>query len=218
MTHLIPIPFLVASVTILMWAELRSAENLIHIYKPLSTLLVIAVAILSLLAPSPQPYFAFGIIGGLVLSLGGDVALMYHSSKAFLIGLILFFLAHVVYAVFFTLPNGFHRQDLVTGALLLIVAVVVYRYLKPGLGAMERPVIAYIAIICLMVSRALSAFFGTAFSPTQAWLLSVGAILFFLSDLVLAVNRFRQPLKHERFSLVLYYAGQLLIALSPAYF
>ena len=218
MTHLIPIPFLVATVTILIWADLRSAQKLVYVFKPLSTLLVILVAILSLLAPGIQPFFTFGIVAGLVLSLGGDVALMFKSSKAFMIGLIFFFLAHVIYAVFFTLPNGFHTGDLISGALLLIVAVAIYRYLKPGLGAMEAPVIAYIAIICFMVNRASSAFFGTAFSPTQAWLLTVGALLFMLSDLILAANRFRQPLKYERFSLAIYYAGQLLIALSPAYF
>jgi len=217
-THLIPIPFLVATVAILIWADLRSAQKLVYVFKPLSTLLVILVAILSLLAPGVRPYFTFGIVAGLVLSLGGDVALMFKSSKAFMIGLIFFFLAHVVYAVFFTLPNGFHTGDLISGALLLIVAVAIYRYLKPGLGALETPVIAYIAIICFMVNRAASAFFGTAFSPTQAWLLTAGALLFMLSDLILAANRFRQPLKYERFSLAIYYAGQLLIALSPAYF
>ncbi|MFN2221909.1 MAG: lysoplasmalogenase family protein, partial [Candidatus Promineifilaceae bacterium] len=87
-----------------------------------------------------------------------------------------------------------------------------------GLGSMQGPVILYILVICFMVNRAVSTFFGDSFTPTQAWLLSIGATLFWLSDLVLAVNRFRQPFELNRLSLYLYFGGQLLIALSPSYF
>ena len=83
---------------------------------------------------------------------------------------------------------------------------------------MKGPVIGYIAIISLMVNRAISAFFGTTFTPTQAWLMALGAIAFWVSDLMLAVNRFRQPFEHHHLSLAFYYGGQLFIALSPAYF
>jgi uncharacterized membrane protein YhhN len=69
-----------------------------------------------------------------------------------------------------------------------------------------------------MVNRAFSTFFGDAFTTTQAWLITLGAVLFWLSDLVLAINRFRRPLKWEALGLYLYYGGQLLIALSPSYF
>jgi uncharacterized membrane protein YhhN len=155
---------------------------------------------------------------GLALSLGGDVALMFESSKAFLTGLILFLLTHVVYAIVFTLPNGFYPQDLIAGALLLTVAIGVYLYLRPGLGPMKAPVILYILIICLMINRAASTFFGDAFTTTQALLITLGAILFWLSDLMLAINRFRRPFRLEATGLFLYYGGQLLIALSPSYF
>ena len=60
--------------------------------------------------------------------------------------------------------------------------------------------------------------FGDAFTTTQAWLMSLGAILFWLSDLLLAINRFRLPVKAEPLGLFLYYGGQLLIAASPSFF
>jgi uncharacterized membrane protein YhhN len=218
MTHLIPIPFLAVTVTMLVRAELRSDQKQSYFFKPLSTILVIIVAILSLWAPQAQPSFTLWITLGLILSLGGDVALMFKSNRAFLVGLVLFLLAHIVYSVAFTVPNGFHPGDLVTGAVLLVLAAGIYLYLKPGLGAMQGPVIVYILVICFMVNRAASAFFGDVFSTTQAWLMTLGATLFWLSDLALAVNRFRRPFKAERLSLFLYYGGQLLIALSPSYF
>jgi uncharacterized membrane protein YhhN len=218
MAHLIPIPFLLVTVPLLVTAALKGNQRLVYVFKPLSTLLVIAVALLSLLAPDVQPAFTWWVVAGLVLSLGGDVALMWESNRAFLIGLVLFLLAHVVYSIAFTVPNGFHAADLISGAVLLAVAAAIYLYLRPGLGRMQGPVILYTLIICFMVNRAISTFFGDAFTPTQAWLLSLGAVFFMFSDIVLAVNRFRRPMKRHRLSLFAYYLGQLLIALAPAYF
>lgn len=218
MLHLWLIPVIAITVTLLVWAEFRGDRRQVYLWKPLSTLLVIAVALLSLTQPGARPAFAWWVVLGLVLSLGGDVALMFKSERAFLVGLVLFLLAHVVYAVAFTLFNGFHAQDLITASILAAISIPLYLYLRPGLGSMQGPVIFYIVVITAMVNRALSTFFGEAFTPAQAWLLSLGAILFWASDLVLAVNRFRHPFPANRLSLYLYYGGQLLIALSPHYF
>jgi len=218
MSPLIPVPVIAVTVTLLVLASLRGDEKQVYVWKPLSTLLVILVALLSFTTPGVKPAYTLGITLGLVLSLGGDVALMFKANRWFLIGLVLFLLAHVVYAVVFTVPNGFHRQDLVTAAVLLVLAVPTYLYLKPGCGKMKGPVLLYILVICFMVNRAVSTFFGTFFSTTQAWLIALGAILFWLSDLLLAVCRFRHPFRLERLGLYLYYGGQLLIALSPSYF
>ncbi|MCL7454059.1 MAG: lysoplasmalogenase [Anaerolineae bacterium] len=218
MAHLIPIPFLVLTVSLLVWAEFRGNRGLVYLTKPTSTVLVIIVALLSLLTPDSDLAFTMWVTAGLVLSLGGDVALMLKTDRAFLVGLVLFLLAHIIYSIGFTVPNGFQPQDLISGALLLVIGILVYVYLRPGLGRMQGPVIFYIAVICFMVNRAISTFFGEAFTTTQAWLLTVGATLFWLSDLVLAVNRFRHPFEANRLSLFLYFGGQLLIALSPSYF
>ena len=218
MVQLMPIPFLSVSVTLLIRARLKLSDRQIYFFKPISTLLVILVALLSFTTPGLQPAYSIWIEVGLVLSLGGDVALMFKSSRAFVTGLVLFLLAHIMYAVAFTVPNGFHAQDLFVGLVLLAVAVAVYLYLKPGLGSMKGPVILYILVICIMVSRAVSTFFGDAFTTAQAWLITLGAILFWFSDLVLAVNRFRYPFRLEALGLYLYYGGQLLIALSPSFF
>lgn len=218
MVHLILIPFIAVTVTLLVRAEFRGDQRQVYLWKPLSTVLVIAVALLSFGQPTVCTGFTLWIATGLVLSLGGDVALMFKTNRWFLIGLVLFLLAHVVYSTGFSVYNGFHPQDLISGAVLLVVAVAVFVYLRPGLGSMQGPVIFYIVVICFMVNRAISTFFGDAFSSTQAWLLTIGATLFWLSDLVLAVNRFHHPFELNRLSLYLYYGGQVLIALSPSYF
>jgi alkylglycerol monooxygenase len=218
MTHLVPVPFIAVTVFSLIRAEFRADRRQVYFFKPLSTLLVILVAALSFSTPGVKVGYTAGVLVGLILSLGGDVALMFPAGRAFLAGLVLFLLAHVAYAVTFTLFNGFYPGDLASGGVLLALAVVVYRYLEPGLEKMKGPVIVYIAVTCFMVNRAISAFFGTTFTRTQAWLMSAGAFLFWISDLMLAVNRFRRPFKYHRIGLAFYYGGQLLIALSPAFF
>jgi uncharacterized membrane protein YhhN len=218
MLYLVLSSIIAVTVTLLVLAEFRDDRNQVYFWKPMSTTLIIVLALLSLLQATARPVFTLWITAGLLLSLGGDIALMLRNSRWFLIGLVLFLLAHIAYAIVLTVFNGFHPQDLITGAVLLLLAAAAFLYLRPGLGSMQAPVLFYILIICFMVNRAISTFFGEAFSTTQAWLLTIGAILFWLSDLLLAINRFRRPFKAERLGLFLYFGGQLLIALSPSYF
>lgn len=212
------IPVLCVTVSLLVWARLTDKRRLEYASKPASTLLVIAVALLSLLQAGAQPAYSWAIGLGLLLSLGGDVSLMLRTKRWFLIGLVLFLLAHVVYAFTFTAPNGFHAGDCVVGGVLLVVGVVLFAYLRPGLDRMAAPVLIYTLVILIMVNRAISTHFGSYFTSSQAWLVTIGAILFMLSDVLLAVNRFRRPFKAEAFGLFLYYGGQLLIALSTWHF
>jgi uncharacterized membrane protein YhhN len=152
------------------------------------------------------------------LSLGGDLALMFRSKRAFMIGLVLFLLAHVVYAVVFTVPLGYAPVDLWSAAVMLVVSGLVYAYLYPGLGRMKVSVLGYVLVIGFMVHRAAAAFRGEFFSPAQAWLVTAGAVLFYVSDLMLAVNKFRRPFRYNRLSLAFYYAGQTCLALSAGMF
>jgi hypothetical protein len=43
----------------------------------------------------------------------------------------------------------------------------------------------------------------------------VGAALFYISDVILAANRFWKPWEYNRISLGFYYGGQLLICHQP---
>jgi uncharacterized membrane protein YhhN len=218
MVQRVMVPVIAIAVSLLIRAELCSQQRLIYWLKPISTLLVIGVAALSFLAPGARAGYTVGVLVGLVLSLGGDVALMFPSARAFQGGLVLFLLAHVAYALTFTLFGGFSRADLIVGGALLILATVVYAYLAPGLGNMRGPVVLYILVISFMVNRAISAFFSPIYGLVQAWLIATGAVLFWISDLILAVNRFRRPVRLHPVLLVFYYGGQLLIAFSSSFF
>lgn len=210
-----PIVAMLVIVFFLVRAEIRGLQRQIYILKPLATLLVISVALLSLTRPIPNLAYLTGVLIGLLFSLGGDMALMFpQNRKAFMIGLALFLLAHVAYTVVFILVGSLSAWDLLSVVVLLAVGIAFYRLIQPKLGAMRIPVVVYMIVISLMVNRAVSTLASPQIGLPQALLIVFGAILFYISDLILAAGRFWKPWKYHRISLAFYYSGQLLIALS----
>ncbi len=148
----------------------------------------------------------------LVLSWVGDVFLLRSDSKAFFqYGLASFLCAHIAYgAAFFPLGDAF------AGALALgIVSVVgffVARWLMPSVKAqdpkMAAPVWAYMVVISVMLSLAAAAAFGKG----GVWMLA-GAVVFYLSDISVARDRFVRPgLANKLWGLPFYYAAQMILA------
>ena len=217
--YYVVVAFLTLFVTLLIRAGFAGNQKQVYVFKPLSTTLVIIVAALSIFIPEKSNLnYTLAIILGLLFSVGGDIALMFKSKRAFMIGLVLFLIAHVVYSIVFTIYSGFVKADLTSALILILLAIIVYLYLYSGLEKMKFPVLFYILIISFMMNRAISTFLGNFFNNTHAILISIGAGLFYISDLILAVNKFRKPFKCHRISLAFYYSGQLLIALSTGFF
>jgi uncharacterized membrane protein YhhN len=216
---LYPIPVLVVTVAFLIRAEILGKQRQIYVLKPISTLLVIAVALLSFLEPVRNLTYTVGVIIGLLLSFGGDIALMFQEDrKAFTVGLALFLLGHIAYTVVFMLLGAFSAWDFLSAGILVAIGVSFYLLIRSNLGAMQVPVIAYIVVISVMVNRAGSTLASPVFGVGQAVMVLVGAALFYISDVILAANRFWKPWEYNRISLGFYYGGQLLIALAASYF
>lgn len=182
----------------------------VYLFKPLATLLILALA-LSL--PLPQgPRYLWAVAAGLACSTLGDVFLMLRGDR-FVPGLASFLVAHLCYLVAFTheAPAGavpaWWLSYLMVGA---IMAAVLWPGLKPALRA---PVAVYIAVIAAMAGQA--AVRADLLGTTAARLAWCGATLFMVSDAVLAIDRFRRPFAGARaVTLSTYWAAQLLIAWS----
>jgi uncharacterized membrane protein YhhN len=213
------LPFLVFSVILLVRAEILKERRQIIVFKPISTLLVIAIALLSFQEPTQNQFYTVGILAGLLLSFGGDVALIFQENrKAFTIGLVLFLLAHIAYTVVFLFMGRFSGWDVFSSVLLLIFGVGFYTVIKANLGRMRIPIIVYIVVISLMVSRSISVLLGAEFGGEQGMMIVAGAVLFYISDIILAASRFWKTWRYHRISLFFYYGGQLLFALMASYF
>ena len=150
---------------------------------------------------------------GLVLAWVGDVLLALPSRSAFLAGLVAFLLGHVAYVVAFGVRGVEWLPGILTAGGVAVIAVLVWRWLRPNLDdPMVGPVAAYVVVISVMVIGA-SATAG--FDPGVG--IVAGAVLFFLSDLFVARQRFVTPGFINRLvGLPLYYGGQILLALSVA--
>jgi uncharacterized membrane protein YhhN len=187
------------ALAVLLWAEVRDRPVARAAAKATCSLCFVAVA----LAGGVHGAYAGLVVTGLVLSVAGDVLLLSRAEKAFLAGLVSFLLAHVAYAAAFAPISS--RAPL---PLLAVAAALagILAWLWPHLGAMRLPVLAYCAVIGVMVWLAL----GVP-RPLVRW----GALLFFVSDLLVARGRFVRPGKvNQLVGWPLYYGGQFLLALS----
>lgn len=142
----------------------------------------------------------------------GDLFLVSRQSRMlFLAGLVSFLVGHMAYTVAFAVRG----VDVVVVAISLgLMAVFAWRavaWLHPHINQKMRvPVWLYLAAISVMMVMAA----GTHASEHNTFIL-LGAILFVLSDLAVARNRFVDPAFINRaIGLPLYFTAQLLLAAS----
>ena len=197
----------VVAVIGLLLSEYRGSRSGVWVAKPLASTGFIAVAVAAGALETP---YGLTVLVALVLCWIGDVFLIPKgASTLFLIGLVSFLLGHVGFAVAFTLRGPDPLWMVAAAALALLPAVVVLRWLRPHLPEKMRiPVVAYVAVISLMVVTAV----GAAAATGQA-AIGVGGICFYLSDLHVARHRFvSQSFWNKAWGLPLYYAAQLILA------
>jgi alkenylglycerophosphocholine hydrolase len=157
--------------------------------------------------------FWFGL--GILFSLAGDV-LLISGERRFLLGLVTFLFAHILYI------TGFREEIVTVTAWSLILAVFIAinigRLLRRIVGAMRgkgdnrlvTPVIVYGTVISVMLYAAMSTIYNPAWKTSAAFFVNAGAFLFCASDAILAWNKFVTPLPNGRlWNITLYYLGQL---------
>ena len=142
---------------------------------------------------APKNNFTRLILFGVIFSIGGDTALMFQGSpNYFILGLVSFLIAHIYYIIgMFRFPNfklGLLFKKPWLGIPLCVYGFSLVYMLWAGLGEMKIPVIVYSTVIMLMGLSAVNMFGRT--SQAAAKLLLFGALLFILSDSVIAINKF----------------------------
>ncbi len=154
------------------------------------------------------------ILAGLFFSWWGDLFLIFRKDLIFLAGLIVFFLAHVAYAGAFAFGHGVDWTWAAGGlAGLVVVFALIALWINPHLKEMRGPVYAYMIVITIMTALALG-----AYGKGGTCLIPVGAVLFYVSDLFVARDRFVAPgLINKHLGLPLYYGAQAILALSIAF-
>jgi uncharacterized membrane protein YhhN len=157
----------------------------------------------------------FGI--GILFSLAGDIALLF-IDRTFMLGLVAFLLAHIAYLIGFNSPRP-EDPGIWAFAMAILLGLSAARLLRRLIAGVrmtnERlgiPVIIYSTVITLMLLSALLTLSNPNWASTPAVLVSLGAFLFYLSDIVLAWNKFIAPIRNGRMlNIGLYHLGQIAI-------
>jgi len=158
-------------------------------------LLVPALAIYYLVATSQKSYL---FLAALFFCWLGDVLLMLQRDEIFFIaGLIAFLTGHVLYIIcyrnFRSAGTGLTGPQRIRFSFPIVLAGTgLVTILFPHLGALQIPVMVYALVITVMAMQALFRYGGT--NSKSFILVFAGAISFMVSDSLLAINKFMQPL------------------------
>ncbi|WP_039986349.1 lysoplasmalogenase [Vibrio owensii] len=181
---------------------------LFFLTKPLP---IVAMIGMLLLSPSNHLPYTQWIIAGLSISLIGDLVMMHPKDK-FILGIKLFCLALICYALGFINMAAWHFTPWLPFA-VFGVGLCAYFFFKPDLGKEKWSVASYIFVLMAMLWMSLEYY---ASGKTQSSAFAVlGSFVFTLSGAVLAFERFGgTSIFSRQVVMTTYYSAQYLITMS----
>ncbi len=190
------------------WVAVQQGNRALeYVCKPLTLILLIGSAVaLDPVDPAVRTWF----VVALVLCLAGDVFLML-PKDLFVPGLASFLLGHVAYVVGMHV-DGVDGPRFLIGIVVVMLALsvlgtLILRGVRAGTEPkLAGPVVAYMFVISAMVASAIGVGHLTGIA---------GALLFYVSDALIAWNRFKEETPHSRLSImVTYHLAQVGLVLS----
>lgn len=148
------------------------------------------------------------LLGALAFSALGDILLTFSMTTMVLAGILAFMVTQCIYSYIF-LKNGRIQKKRVAFFLPILILVMVFSYyIWPSLGEMRTPVIGYVCLLTFMA-------FCSFQVKQHAILLGCGAIIFVISDFLVALDLFIIPNNTliKFFIMFLYYLAQFLLVM-----
>lgn len=204
------------------FAEATSNNTLRVISKPLLMIFLIAFYVQSINGSWGKIHKL--MVAAFFFSWIGDVALMFvhKNENFFLLGLVGFLVTHILYTISFADVTYKKATALLPAKAWLLAPLVIYMgallyLLVPSINGVEAtkpflvPVLVYSTAIATMVVFAINRY--TRVNAESYNLVIAGALLFMVSDSIIAINKFLHPFATAGiFIMVLYITGQYLIA------
>ena len=153
--------------------------------------------------------FPIWMIVALMCAMLGDILLNIN----FHIGTIIFAVGHIFYFVSYCMLEKMNRRDLLRGISISVIALAVIlfvTFLDFGNTLMKGICCAYGIIISFMVGKAISNLLKE--NNLINIIIVIGSILFFISDLMLVLNKFGEISVASYLCLGTYYPAQFLLA------
>ncbi len=152
--------------------------------------------------PLPKNLF---LGAGFLCCAGGDIFLDVSREHYFIQALICFLIGHILYSIGFLRYFIFSKKriPLAVGAVLYTTAITLL--LIPRLGSFLVPVCVYILVITFMGICA-------AFVDSSKTTVFTGAMIFIISDSLIAINKFLQPFAYSTAIIIsIYFIAQYII-------
>jgi len=208
--------FLFASMTDMAFI-LEQKNELRFFSKPL-IILGLALYFYQITKPISTTLLAKSVLSGLIFSLLGDILLLW--DNLFIYGIGAFLIAHVCYIIGFKVaqkaPESILNVNFVKTFFINLpiyfVAAFIFYMINPNLGVLKIPVIVYIITIVSMLTTARERY-GKC-NTASFWQVFIGASLFFISDGLIALDKFYQEIPDASLMIMGTYAiAQLMIVM-----
>jgi uncharacterized membrane protein YhhN len=199
-------------------SEVFTLPDLVHLICKPAIMITLGLYYWSTQKSSQQP-LNNSLLVAIIFSCAGDMLLMFQESNSnfFMFGLGAFLIAHIFYIFTYKQhcyeETGEELQGLqkIRFALPIVLAGTgLVTILYNRLGDLKIPVLLYAGVLTFMVLNALFRFGKT--STASFAMVFGGAILFMISDSLIAINKFLDPLPMVGFWIMTtYIAAQFLI-------
>lgn len=203
---------LIAVFTAREYVTVKERFPLKYIFTPMVTAIIAGFVMLCIAEDGVSPYRML-VLTALISSLVADTMLMVVEVDLMKQGILFFLLAHVLYIAAFSLTYEYRTWNIAVAVVLCLLLAIFYRGIWGVAGTMRVPIMIYAAVLCTMLFFALSCL-NMEVTRREA-LIVAGAVLFVMSDFLLAYLSFIRPHRYESVIVWAVYApGQFLIALS----
>lgn len=166
-----------------------------------------------------MPHRSAVMIRAMFFCWAGDVLLMFvdRDEAFFMMGLLAFLIGHILYIIVYrkhqsgdTEKGLLSTQKIRYSFPIILAGTGLVVILFPTLGGLKIPVLIYAIVIMIMAMTALFRYGRT--NTDSFWLVFGGALLFMLSDSLLAMNKFHSTIPYGGFLVMLTYsAAQFMI-------
>ena len=160
--------------------------------------------------------FAMLMLIGLIFAMAGDIVLI----DFFEFGAGLFAVGHIFFFVAYLMLSKFSVRDLLCAVCIFVPALLLILFYDGFTfnGIMFPVVLIYALIISLMLGKSISNLFDKDMLKVAKWLIFVGSLMFFLSDVCLLFNVFAGVGRWiDLLCIFLYYPAEAILA-STIYF
>jgi uncharacterized membrane protein YhhN len=148
---------------------------------------------------------------GIICCMGGDITLDIDRVRLFMPGLIFFLIGHLFYVSVFLLTFQYSRKNIIYALPIVIIFVVLSVLFSSIPPAQRIPIQVYLCVISAMTIL-------SSFTKFTTKLVFWGAVLFMISDIIIAINKFFFPIPYSTlYNIGIYFIAQFLLATSLVY-